>query len=212
MAVWGLMQGIEHANKCMKNRMLKWTNSKPGYLASLLRQIYLVFLGGMALFHQFCDAVSTLPHQNEELWKKFFPTRTPEGLKPEGTVLVICSCCGKGSDNTDVRKASEHIDASTEPGNLDSVHIADLLQQPFPAPRKLHNIVQFKTLFSAHLKLGLEANICKNCAVMFQFLVALQFGFIRTLPYINLDKIKFDDVYENDELFEDDIELEEENM
>jgi hypothetical protein len=72
MGVWGLLQGLEHLNKNAKKRFVKWTNGKPGFLSSLLRQTVDVFIVGKTLWSKYCPETVDILEEKRNAWAAFF--------------------------------------------------------------------------------------------------------------------------------------------
>jgi hypothetical protein len=116
----------------------------------------------------------------------------------------ICTCCC--FESSDLKCMFEHIDESPESDAFKSIEMRQQLQTTFvPTDGSVckHSVGQ---LFKSHLRMDLDAIACKRCARTFQFLYANFYGTHLNLSFVDLEHIpRSTDVYDNDELFEGDI-------
>jgi hypothetical protein len=200
MGVWGLLQGLEHLNKTTKGRFLKWTNGHPGFLKSLLRQLVDVFIGGKTLWEQFCPKPVDITEDLGKGWAKVFgDTSSSESAK--------CCCCGYAG--LKLLPMAEHIDGTSEADGLKSSAIRSRLQEVF-SDESLDGATcswSYAVLFKNHLRMDLDGEGCERCSKTFQFLFANLFGLHNQLNYAEKKMSEGNSsTYENDELFEEDVE------
>ena len=93
---YGRNQGREHTLKQCKLRKLRWTHGRLGYSKSMLEELLLIGIGGLAAFDEFSPLkVDLETHKLESLFdSKLGAMLTTEQIqKRYGSGKKQCSCC-----------------------------------------------------------------------------------------------------------------------